>query len=305
MPRQAILYLSHVVNRTLWGAYKRLERECGSFADVYFVLNLDSDSVPPNVKGTFPITPAQRAGLGHPSRSGTVGWWMDTAPTHTRDIQSAIDRAVLVFRQTKPEYDYYWIVEYDVEFSGRWSELYGAFADNTSDLLCSSMHRHETNPTWAWWKSLMWPLDAKPELIRGFFPFARLSARAIDAIIAAGRNGIDGIYEVVWPTVVHYRDLVIEDIGGDGPFVRPGNENRWYTSTLTDQSLSPGTFVARPIRFRPGREPNKLWHPVKRRFVRHVLSRLMSRIAPSWWTGRRLRPAASPVSSISSSSPGP
>jgi len=40
----------------------------------------------------------------------------------------------------------------------------------------------------------------KPELIRGFFPFARLSARAIDAVIAAGRNGIDGFYEVVWPT---------------------------------------------------------------------------------------------------------
>jgi hypothetical protein len=281
VPRQAILYLSHVVNRTLWRAYKRLERECGSFADVYFVLNLSSDSVPPDVKGTFPIRPAQRAALGHPSRSGIVGWWMDTAPSHTRNIQSGIDQALLAFRQIKPEYDYYWIVEYDVEFSGRWSELFNAFADNTSDLLCSSVHRHETNPTWCWWKSLKWPHNAKPELIRGFFPFARLSAQAIDAIIAAGQNGIDGIYEVVWPTVLHHRDLVIEDIGGDGQFVRPGNTNRWYTSTLTDQDLSPGTFVARPIRARPGRKPNKLWHPVKPRFVRYVLSRLILRMSPS------------------------
>jgi hypothetical protein len=34
----------------------------------------------------------------------------------------------------------------------------------------------------------------------GLLSFSRLSARAIDAVIAAGRNGIDGFYEVVWPT---------------------------------------------------------------------------------------------------------
>jgi hypothetical protein len=115
----------------------------------------------------------------------------------------------------------------------------------------------------------LWPRQAGTD--SGFFPFARLSAQTIDAVIAAGQNGIDGFYEVVWPTVLHHRDLVIEDIGGDGQFVRPGNVNRWYTSTLTSQNLSPGTFVARPIRFRPGLKRNKLWHPVKRRSVRYVL----------------------------------
>jgi hypothetical protein len=271
--------LSHITNRTLWRGFKRLEKESAALADVYFVLNLSSDSVPPDVNGTFTITPAQRAGLGHPSRAGNVGWWMKTSPTHIRDIQSGFDQALLAFRQAKPQYDYYWIVEYDVEFSGRWSELFNAFADDTSDLLCSSIFRHETNPTWAWWESFKWPYDPKPELIRGFFPFARLSARAIDAIIAAGQNGVDGFYEVVWPTVLHHRGLIIEDIGGDGPFVRPGNVNRWYTSTLASETLSPGSFVARPIRFRAGRKPNKLWHPVKRRFIRHALSRLMFRLS--------------------------
>jgi hypothetical protein len=127
----------------------------------------------------------------------------------------------------------------------------------------------------------VWPHDPKPKLIRGFFPFARLSAQAIDTLIAAGRNGIDGFYEVVWPTVLHHHGLVIEDIGGDGPFVRSADVNRWYTSTITSETLSPGTFVARPIRFRPGRKPNKLWHPVKRRFVSHVINRLMLRMSPS------------------------
>ena len=281
MPKQAILYLSHVVNKTQWREYKRLELECSDFADVYYVSNLNSEDVPPGLENTFPITPSKRAALGHPSREGNVGWWMDTSPTHTRDIKSGFDQALLAFRQAKPEYDYYWIVEYDVELSGRWSAFFNAFADSTSDLICTSAHRHQTNPTWDWWRSVKFPDNAKPELVRGFFPLARLSSRAIDAIIAAGQNGVDGFYEAIWPTVVHNLGMVVEDFGGDGEFVRPSNVNRWYTSTVTSQTLAPGSFVARPIRFRPGLTPNRLWHPVKRRFVRHILSRLKARLSPS------------------------
>ncbi len=164
---------------------------------------------------------------------------------------------------------------------GTGRKLFNAFAENTSDLLCTNMSRPETNPTWAWWQHLVWPHESKPDLIGAFLPFARLSARAIDTLIAAGQDGIDGIYELVWPTVLHHHSLTIEDIGGDGPFVSPANVNRWYTSTITSETLSPGTFVFRPIRYRPERIPNKLWHPVKRGFFRHALGRLISRISSS------------------------
>jgi hypothetical protein len=279
--RQAILYLSHDVNNAVWRTYERLKKECSIFADTYFILNLSSDSIPPDAEGTVPITPTQRAELGHPSRAGAVGWWMDTSLSHKLVVQSGIDQAILTFRKIKPGYDYYWLVEFDVEFSGCWTTVFNAFSDNTSDLLCTNMHRYETNPTWGWWKCLVWPNEPKPEVIRGFLPFARLSAKAMDTIIAAGQSGIDGFYEIMWPTVLRRHGLVIEDIGGDGPFVRSNNVNRWYTSTLTNDTLSPGTFVARPIRFRPGRMANKLWHPIKRRFIRHVVSRLILRISPN------------------------
>jgi hypothetical protein len=278
MPGHAVLYLCHTVNATLYRGYEDLRKECSTLADCYYVLNLSSDSVPPNAKGVYPITPAHRDALGHPSRQGNVGWWVECGPSHARDIQSGFDQALLAFRQLKPEYDYYWIVEYDVEFSGPWSKFFESFVANTSDLLCTNLHRRKTNPAWAWWKSLIWPHESKPEPIRGFFPIARLSGRAIDALIAAGRGGVDGFYEVVWPTVISHRGFVIEDIGGDGEFVRPGNINRWYTSSLESHNLSPGTFVFRPIRFRPGRSPDKLWHPIKRRFVRHILGKLIDRV---------------------------
>jgi hypothetical protein len=267
-----------VVNKTLWRSFERLDRECEDFADVYFLLNLNTDTVPPVEERVFPVTPAMRTALGHPSRAGSVGWWMDTAPSYTRIIQSGVDQAILAFRQNRPEYDYYWIMENDVEFSGHLSELFGAFSANTSDLLCTSMHLRETNPTWDWWRSLMWKGDRQPDPVRAMFPFARFSARAMDALIEAGKAGIDGYYEVMWPTVLHERGLAIEDIGGNGPFVRPGNVNRWYTNTLENQNLSPGSFVARPIRFSRGFKRNTLWHPVKRPFMGYVLSRLMARV---------------------------
>jgi hypothetical protein len=302
---QAILYLSHVVNTTQWRAYKALERECAGMADVYYVSNLATESVPHELKDTFPITPANRKALGHPSRDGDLGWWMDTSPSHTRDIKSGFDQALLSFRQLKPEYDYYWILEYDVEFSGRWSEFFSAFSGNTSDLICSSAYRYETNPAWDWWRSVKWPGDTRPDLVHGFFPLARLSGQAIDAIIEAGRSGVDGFYEAIWPTVVNHRGMSIEDFGGDGEFVRASNVNRWYTSTLANHTLAPGSFVARPIRFRPGWKPNQLWHPVKRRFVRHIVSRLKARMSPSWWMQSSVRPARSAALPMSSGSEEP
>lgn len=267
VPRHAIVYLSHIHNKKLWRAYTKLQSECAAFADVHFALNLSSDIVIPDTKNVVPITPSHRAALGHLHRANSKGG----------------DKAFLAFRQNIPEYDYYWMVEYDVAFSGDWSKLFNAFADNTSDLLCTNIHRRETNPKWAWWNSLEWPDNSKPELIRGFFAIARLSAKALDAIIVAGQKGFDGHYEIMWPTVLHHSGFSIEDIGGDGPFVRPANVNRWYTSTPTSEILSPGTLVYRPAHFRPGRTPDKLWHPVKHSFVEYVkgtrtYSRISSRI---------------------------
>lgn len=94
--------------------------------------------------------------------------------------------------------------------------------------------------------------------------------RRIDEI---GLAGWDGMYELAWLTVALWSGFVIEDFGGAGEFVRPGNENRWYTSNPSCNSLAPGSFVYRPSRFAPGHDPIKLWHPVKCGLVRHVIQR--------------------------------
>jgi hypothetical protein len=85
----------------------------------------------------------------------------------------------------------------------------------------------------------------------------------MQAMDQAYRLGWSGHCEATWPTIINLAGLKLEDIGGDGEFVAPGNHNRFYTNTLSSPTLAPGSLVFRPARCWLGSQRNKLWHPVK------------------------------------------
>jgi hypothetical protein len=100
--------------------------------------------------------------------------------------------------------------------------------------------------------------------VRGFYPIYRITARGLDAIDAAYRAGWSGHYEMGWANYILAANGIIEDIGGNGPYVAPENRNRFYFSSRRTFTKSPGTFVFRPaFRTVPARYENTLWHPVK------------------------------------------
>lgn len=165
------------------------------------------------------------------------------------------------------QYSYYWLIEYDVRYTGDWREFFSYFTSNESDLLGTTLYRHSFRPSWGWWKSLQAPrlsfLRAKNR-VRGLFPVMRISAAGIRAYTKANRRGWKGHYEVCMPTVLKHYGLAIEDIGGDGEFVAEKNRNRFYTNTPEKSGLAPGTFVCPPAG-QPISEvlPDKLYHAVK------------------------------------------
>lgn len=189
------------------------------------------------------------------------------------------DLPVMNFYRSHPDYDYYWVVEYDVRFSGHWNDFFSAFAVSSSDLLCTTLARYAETPDWYHWNSLDIPaqqIDRK-NFIRGFFPVCRFSNRALARLHEDYSVGANGHQECLMPTLLYHAGLTLEDIGGSGEFVRPGNENRFYRNTPAADDLSPGSFVFRPVMHKPGKEPNMLWHPVKsrrllQRGVRKVLT---------------------------------
>ena len=102
--------------------------------------------------------------------------------------------------------------------------------------------------------------------VAAFTPIFRASQAAMARTDAAYRAGWGGHLEASWTSILDFHRLSLEDIGGDGEFVRPGNRHRFYTAAKPNAAcdlLAPGTIIAKPTLFRPGSTPNRLYHPVK------------------------------------------
>lgn len=191
------------------------------------------------------------------------------------------DLPILYFFGNNNQYKYYWIIEYDVRFTGRWDNLFSFFKNNDSDLLGTSLTRYPNIQGWYHWPSLdllNGPIPQEQRL-RGFFPVYRLSGRALETLDRRYREGVCGHYECLVPTVLSQEGLKLEDIGGDGAFVDAPNINRFYRNSPTRDNLSPGSFVFRPVMDNPGPEPNTLWHPVKYSPAWRAAPRLLSKMA--------------------------
>ena len=254
--REAVLLMTHFVDDMIVGQARRLMATSGG-RDVFVLLNKTDDVNPtyrrPSDIRVFEFTVDDLRALGYPLKGRRI-----------RDKD--IELFAFTFWKAHPEYDRIWVVEYDVAFSGPWSQVFDHFADNDAALLATSLHRWAINPAWPNWPSVQRPEGPPADLsdyIRAFMPFYRLSREGFQALDAAYRAGWEGFYEGIVPRILQEAGLRIEDIGGDGEFVAPANRGRFYSSNPADNTLAPGSFVFRPIIAQPGPEPGKLWHPVK------------------------------------------
>ena len=253
-----VLYMTHVYDDAVAEEYERLKRECEPPYDVRLLYDASSRRARgagqrPDSFGFRPKQLLRRFGR-HLPRSEAKTLWPGSS-----------DLALAAYAMDQSACEFYWLVEYDVRFTGPWTRLFDAFADNCADLLTTTITRRPDQPLWHWWPSLMAPDTelSQDEQISCFLPVLRISRKGIELLLTAYRKGWQGHYECTVPTILSRHGLTIEDIGGDGEFVSPGNVNRFYTNTVGNAHMTPGTFVWRPAFDGPGDEPDKLWHPVK------------------------------------------
>ena len=254
--REAVLLMTHFIDDMIVGQYRRLVAESGG-RDVYVLLNKTDDINPtyrrPADLRVFEFTVDDLRALNYPIKGRRI-----------RDKD--IELFSFTFWKRHPEYARIWVVEYDVAYTGHWSELFEHFAGSPAALLATSIHRWAVNPNWPNWPSVETPAGPPGDLsgfIRAFMPLYRMSGEGYEALDRAYKAGWEGFYEGIVPRILLDAGLSVEDIGGDGEFVAPGNRGRFYASNPADNTLSPGTFVFRPIYAQPGQEPGRLWHPVK------------------------------------------
>lgn len=284
--RAVVLLMTHFLDDRIVGQYRRLRAELSPDMDVVVLYNRSDDprpcyQPPPDLR-LFAFGAEHIRGLGYPKKGRRL---------NARDVELF----VVHFHRRHPHYTHYWVLEYDVAFTGPWNVLTEAFAANDADLLATTICRHRVNPGWENWSTVKGPMGrpSTASLVRAFLPIYRISRRALVALNEAYSAGWHGHYEATVPTVLSLAGYRLEDFGGDGEFVAQGNTNRFYTNTPAVNSLAPGSFVFRPVRHAPGSESNMLWHPVKPQALAEGWAtgrrRLLSRWASEWAREGKLR----------------
>lgn len=261
--REAILYRTHIENPMIRREIDRLRSEvadCDHFA-IGYLKGAEAGLVLPDRTHRM-YRRGDLADLPYPNKAIFVDW---ARPVGDNDLP------VLAFYREQPGYDFYWIVEYDVRYTGHWGTLLSELRSSDADYLGTTIQDYDENPRWVWWRTLVNAPTGALQRVRCFSPFCRLSNRGLSAIDQWYREGGAGHYEMTWTSICKTKGLRIEDIGGHGRYTPERWQGQHYSNTPLQPTLSPGTFVFRPD-FRDdlvamhglkrGGGP-KLWHPVK------------------------------------------
>jgi hypothetical protein len=264
MSKSAVFLLTHFVDSNILAMLERLRNESSDQYDVFVALNLNEKplDIPAEAAALGPAlfvcNNETLMQMGYPEKCRPEAW----------NPMEQLDTIALSFFRHHPEYDWYWCVEYDVHYEGRWGFLFERFESSRADLLGTMM---DAASKASFKLDLLKPAFTRPdgsrvssdEAIVGFFPFYRLSNRMLRMLDASFADGWNGNYEFTWGTLARAHGLEIEEIGGNGPYVRPHNRNVFYFNNVSRWDISPGTFVFRPAFTKVKKRENTLWHPVK------------------------------------------
>jgi len=162
-------------------------------------------------------------------------------------------------------FQYYWLIEYDVIFTGNWQDFFLYFDQAKEDFLTSRIRRYSEQRDWPWWSSLRHPYKKiqVSKMIRSFNPIYRISYAALKYIDKMHKEKWIGHHEVLYPTMLYLAGFKLRDFGGLGEFVMSEDKSRFYLETSSSESYD-GTMRSKNPHSQISDVPrNKLVHPVK------------------------------------------
>ena len=252
-PKQVFLFFCHFVTSQVINEYKKIKQETVDLGDSIYLLHVVSHETPSLLQGhnSFLFSYKSLSALGYTFIGKTL------VPGHCHF-------PLLQFFSENPNYDYYWVIEYDVKFSGKWSHFFNYFRKIGKDFLTSNIRTYQERPNWPWWPSLRHPQKLIPyeKCLRSFNPIYRISKSSLTFLDECLKNGWKGHNEVLLPTLLYRDGFSLMDFGGKGKFTPPELKNKFYTSSERGP-LREGTLRYRPVFTEIGNEKNKLYHPVK------------------------------------------
>lgn len=244
--RLAILFRTHLLNGPVLNEFRRLKDSCSSFADVWLLYHCEKPvELQPDGPKTFVYTTAQIKELGWPFRD----FWYNG------------DYPLLLFWRQYSNYHYYWMIEYDVRYTGCWSDFFQRFDQDDADFLASYLLTYEEDPGWPWWyeSSIECSMNYRR---RAFFPVIRMSQRAVGLLHDARASGVTGLCEPVTTSTLLLHEMRLADLNSAPTDTRTVYEN----DTLSWHYTHVCSWMPKK---------NRLYHPIYALHTRKGLSHFL------------------------------
>jgi len=263
--RSAILFQTHIISNDILSEFQNISNESEGIGDAYLLCDDKKIDITKKVKKyryicfnkegisdlNYPIVKDEQRGA--------------EVPLNKAFQYCNYQLSILKFFLENRDYDYYWYIEYDVRYSGKWRDFFDYF-NNDKDLITSHIRFYDEEPKWLFWY-LKHPNLSIPDLkrIRSFNPVMRISNKALTYLHESFLDGWIGHLEVLIPTLLHNNGFELEDFGGSGKFCQKENINRNYigSDNNTNGELDHGTMRYRPHPIYLGLRKNMLYHPIK------------------------------------------
>lgn len=254
----AFLFVTHRISNEIVERFYKLRNETKEFGKTFFLLHLEDNRM-----------------LGLNSKYNLTPYIFNTDSLNQLNYEPITDTiipgsnhfATLQFYLDYPSFKYYWVIEYDVIFTGNWNTFFPVMNSVEADFIASHIERFTDNPNWLWWETLH--LDniilKDYQYIKSFNPIYRISNRALfhlNKLLMNRQNW--GHHEVLIPTMLNYLNFKIYDLYGKGEFMLMDGID--FSSFVTNDVNENTIRYRPPIRKEELCLKNKLLHPCKLNF---------------------------------------
>ncbi|CAN7435890.1 hypothetical protein LJR016_002766 [Devosia sp. LjRoot16] len=265
--RDCVVFVTHIWTSEVAEHYARLKREAGTVLDVFLAYQHNEGELgtPAPVQADFVVRMADSARhfplryqefLQHPTPWGYVDLVWITAFLDPR----------------LAAYDRFWLVEYDVDFSGDWADFFRPAAGYEGDLLTTRIHPLSAEPSYYFAPIYRQPAHAIADPLIVFMPISRLSRRLLEHYCGMLlQPGWHGHFEMLLPSMARADGFSIAEIGGHDTQTPRERWGHHYDGSHLDMHTMGTTHAYRPPRgFRyfvrapqQFRQRNRIYHPIK------------------------------------------
>lgn len=206
--KQCVLFCTHKNDESVKEHYNQLKTQIGERADIWFCYNHQYGEVA-EYDNIFYYDEKSVNTQGF--RLHNYYWNASNKPFYGHNYELIL----LSFATQHQEYDYFWVIDYDVLFTGDWNIVFDKCDKDDAELICSNLWlNYGIDICFKIWTPYL-KLDTN-NLWHGFLTVFRISKIFVNTLIQIYDKGDFGFYEVMIPSVAKHLNLKISTFNDMG-----------------------------------------------------------------------------------------